>query len=213
MIGFVGLSHPLWFPAKAHEVKVGWRLHPAFWGHGYATEGGRAALSAASRHLDLTRIIAVIDPRNTPSIAVATRLGLTLEESLPHPQAPGVPVDIYAIALSRPCTPASRALTPRPPHPARSRSPAPPYHARVPGAARPHPPRAAVYPRALLAAARLARRAYSALAIIRRACPRRPPRTRHASRSNKSACSLMPAPPWPALATRRRTRVRPGPAP
>jgi len=99
VIGFVGIAHPLWFPAKAHEVEVGWRLHPAFWGHGYATEGGRAALGAASRHLDLTRIIAVIDPRNTPSIAVATRLGLTLEESLAHPQRPDA-VDIYAIALT-----------------------------------------------------------------------------------------------------------------
>jgi RimJ/RimL family protein N-acetyltransferase len=97
VIGFAGLSHPLWFPARAHEVEVGWRLHPSFWGHGYATEAGRAALTAAATQLGLTRVIAVIDPANTPSIAVATRLGLTLEERVAHPQRPGE-IDIYAIA-------------------------------------------------------------------------------------------------------------------
>jgi RimJ/RimL family protein N-acetyltransferase len=99
VIGFAGLSHPLWFPARAHEVEVGWRLHPSFWGHGYATEAGHAALTAAATHLGLARIIAVIDPGNTPSIAVATRLGLTPEERVAHPQRPGA-IDIYAIALT-----------------------------------------------------------------------------------------------------------------
>jgi ribosomal-protein-alanine N-acetyltransferase len=97
-IGFVGLTHPLWFPALAAEVEVGWRLHPSFWGNGYATEGGRAALDAARTHLELPRLIAVIDPANHPSIAVATRLGFSREQSVPHPQRPGS-VDIYAIAL------------------------------------------------------------------------------------------------------------------
>jgi RimJ/RimL family protein N-acetyltransferase len=106
VIGFVGLAHPLWFPARAHEVEVGWRLHPAFWGKGYATEAGHAALAAASTHLGLTRVIAVIDPGNTPSIAVATRLGLTLQARVPHPQRPGS-VDIYATEL-----PAARQVGP-----------------------------------------------------------------------------------------------------
>jgi RimJ/RimL family protein N-acetyltransferase len=97
-IGFVGLAHPLWFPAMADEVEVGWRLHPSFWGHGYATEAARAALAAGAEHLALTRIVAVIDPANAASIAVARRLGMTVERTLPHPQRPG-DVDIYAIAV------------------------------------------------------------------------------------------------------------------
>ena len=79
-----------------HEVEIGWRLHPDAWGHGYATEAGRAALEAARDQLALTRVIAIIDPANTPSLAVATRLGMTVERDLPHPQRPG-DIAIHAI--------------------------------------------------------------------------------------------------------------------
>ena|ERR1700754_1529252 len=84
LVGFAGLAHPVWFPALAPEVEVGWRLHPDFWGNGYATEAGRAALDASTGP-----VIAIIDPSNTPSIAVATRLGMTPGRTLPHPQRPG----------------------------------------------------------------------------------------------------------------------------
>jgi RimJ/RimL family protein N-acetyltransferase len=89
IVGFAGLAHPLWFPALSSEVEVGWRLHPAAWGHGYATEAGRAALETATGP-----VIAIIDPSNTPSIAVATRLGMHPARTLPHPQRPGT-VTIY----------------------------------------------------------------------------------------------------------------------
>jgi RimJ/RimL family protein N-acetyltransferase len=97
VLGFTGLSHPLWFPRYAVEVEVGWRLHPRAWGHGYATEAAQAALAAAT-HLHLDRIVATIDPANIRSIAVATRLGMTLDTTVPHPQRPG-DIAIYAIAL------------------------------------------------------------------------------------------------------------------
>jgi RimJ/RimL family protein N-acetyltransferase len=94
VIGFAGLSHPLWFPDLAAQVEVGWRLHPRSWGNGYATEAGRAALSSAWLSLGLDRVIAVIDPDNVPSIGVAGRLGMRCEQRVPHPQRPGS-VDIY----------------------------------------------------------------------------------------------------------------------
>jgi RimJ/RimL family protein N-acetyltransferase len=96
-VGFAGLSHPLWFPELADQVEVGWRLHPRAWGRGYATEAGQAALVAAPA-LGLSRIIAVIDPGNAPSIAVAERLDLAHARTLPHPQRPG-DVFIYARAV------------------------------------------------------------------------------------------------------------------
>jgi RimJ/RimL family protein N-acetyltransferase len=88
-IGFVGVAHPLWFADLAHEVEIGWRLHPDAWGHGYATEAGRAALDAGRDQLGLTRIIAVIDSGNAASLAVAGRLGMSFERTVPHPQRPG----------------------------------------------------------------------------------------------------------------------------
>ena len=90
---------PAVVPRLAHEVEIGWRLHPDAWGHGYATEAGRAALAAGFDDLGSTRIIAVIDPGNAPSVAVATRLGMTHERTLPHPQRPG-DIEIYSIVAT-----------------------------------------------------------------------------------------------------------------
>src|SRR4051794_22028116 len=98
-VGFTGLAHPMWFPDYAGEVEIGWRLHPGAWGHGYATEAARGAL-AASAHLELERVVSIIDPANTRSVAVATRLGMTLESTAPHPQRPGT-ISVYTIAARR----------------------------------------------------------------------------------------------------------------
>ena len=59
------------------EVELGITLAPAFQGNGYATEALRATLDAvlAVRH----RVFASMDPRNTPCIALMTRLGLRQE--------------------------------------------------------------------------------------------------------------------------------------
>jgi len=89
VVGFTGLCHPLWFPAYAHEIEAGWRLHRSAWGKGFATEAGRAALEAGFASLELQRIIACIDVGNDASIAVATRLGMVLAESAPDPDGAG----------------------------------------------------------------------------------------------------------------------------
>lgn len=57
------------------EIEMGWTFARHAWGRGYATEAGRAALTAAPAD----RIIAVIRRENTPSIRVAERLGFTLD--------------------------------------------------------------------------------------------------------------------------------------
>ena len=71
----------------------GWNLHyrfaPSSWGHGYATELARAALTAASTHGPAIPIIAWIDPINTASRRVAERLGLTDQGLHPDPTQPG----------------------------------------------------------------------------------------------------------------------------
>jgi RimJ/RimL family protein N-acetyltransferase len=85
MIGFVGLAHPLWWPAMLERVEVGWRLARDAWGFGFATEGGRAALRMGFETLGLAEIVAFVHPDNARSLAVTRRLGMEEEAELPHP--------------------------------------------------------------------------------------------------------------------------------
>jgi RimJ/RimL family protein N-acetyltransferase len=51
--GFIGVNVP---PFEAHFtpcVEIGWRLAAEYWGHGYATEGARAALAFGFERLGL----------------------------------------------------------------------------------------------------------------------------------------------------------------
>lgn len=59
-------------------AEIGYTLDPAFTGSGYATEAVRALIRYTFDRLGAARIHAVTDTRNTPSIAVAERLGMSL---------------------------------------------------------------------------------------------------------------------------------------
>ena len=48
-VGFTGLARQTFEAPFNPSVEVGWRLARAAWGHGYATEGGRAALELRVR--------------------------------------------------------------------------------------------------------------------------------------------------------------------
>ncbi len=58
-------------------VEVGWRFSPAAWGHGYASEAGRAALAWGFANRDLAEIIAITATTNLASQAVMRRIGMT----------------------------------------------------------------------------------------------------------------------------------------
>ena len=63
--------------AGAHgEVEIGWALHPDVWGRGYATEASVRCRDFVLEEVR-RRVIALIDPDNERSIAVAERLGLS----------------------------------------------------------------------------------------------------------------------------------------
>jgi RimJ/RimL family protein N-acetyltransferase len=53
-------------------------------GHGYATEGARAALAYAFTVLEKDRIISLIHPENRASIRVAERIGERLQGRINH---------------------------------------------------------------------------------------------------------------------------------
>lgn len=73
LVGRTGLKYRPQFG----EVDVDWSLVPAARGQGIATEAAAAALDWAFELLDVAHVTAMVDPKNTPSIAVAERLGMT----------------------------------------------------------------------------------------------------------------------------------------
>jgi [ribosomal protein S5]-alanine N-acetyltransferase len=73
VIGFAGLK---WLD-ELQEVDLGYRLLPAYWGRGLATEASQAALNYGLRHLKLQRVIGLVDPANLASVRVLEKLGMT----------------------------------------------------------------------------------------------------------------------------------------
>lgn len=82
-LGCVGPWKPDGWPGN----EIGWVLHRRAWGKGYATEGASAAADWAFAHLGWNDIIHCIDPDNTPSQAVARRLGSSIlrQTTMPAP--------------------------------------------------------------------------------------------------------------------------------
>lgn len=58
------------------EVEIGWAIREEYWGHGYATEIGRAGLGFAFSTLHVDRVVAFTEVHNLRSRAVMARLGM-----------------------------------------------------------------------------------------------------------------------------------------
>ena len=78
-IGWCGLTR--WNP-DYRSASMGYYLDDAAWGHGYATEAGRALLQWAFDTLDLNRVQAETDTRNAASARVLEKLGFVREGTL-----------------------------------------------------------------------------------------------------------------------------------
>jgi [ribosomal protein S5]-alanine N-acetyltransferase len=57
-------------------IEIGWHFRPASWGFGYATEAAHHTAQYAFEQLNLPLLLAIIDPQNKRSIALAERLGM-----------------------------------------------------------------------------------------------------------------------------------------
>jgi RimJ/RimL family protein N-acetyltransferase len=89
-LGRVGLKY--W--PQFDETEVGWVVRRDAWGHGYATEAGRACVDWGFSQFDLRYLTAMIRPDNARSISVAERLGMApLRSDALH----GIPVVVHAI--------------------------------------------------------------------------------------------------------------------
>jgi RimJ/RimL family protein N-acetyltransferase len=63
---------------EAGAVEIGYRLLPAHWGRGYATEGARALTARAFTDLGAARVVATTMTVNTASRRVMEKAGLSL---------------------------------------------------------------------------------------------------------------------------------------
>lgn len=80
-IGFVGLHAVPAYMAFAPGVEVGWRLAAPYWGHGYASEAGAAALRFGFGTLELDEIVSFTSVVNLRSRRVMERLGMPRDEA------------------------------------------------------------------------------------------------------------------------------------
>jgi RimJ/RimL family protein N-acetyltransferase len=93
-IGFLVWDSRTWTPSSyaeagaAAETELGWTLARKHWGHGYATEGARAARGWAYAERGVERLISLIAPANARSIRVAERLGATQERTISAHRGP-----------------------------------------------------------------------------------------------------------------------------
>lgn len=80
------------------EVELGYRLMPAAWGKGYATEGSRALIQKGFTQLGVKKITATAMAENVASIRVMEKAGLKFAESYFHE---GIGTEMVKYALER----------------------------------------------------------------------------------------------------------------
>jgi RimJ/RimL family protein N-acetyltransferase len=71
---WVGRVGP-WAPEGWPSPEIGWTLHPDSYGHGFATEAAKACVDYVFGTLKWKKVIHIIVDGNTPSMAVAERIG------------------------------------------------------------------------------------------------------------------------------------------
>jgi len=81
------------------ELEVGYHVRAALQGGGLATEAAAACRDYARDVLGVSRLIAIIDPRNRPSQRVAEKLGMVVERDSDNHGRWRSPRRIYAASL------------------------------------------------------------------------------------------------------------------
>ncbi len=77
-IGFAGLK----YLDELGEVDVAYRLLPAFWGRGLATEAAIASVRLGFEELGLKQVIGLVMPKNIASVRVLEKAGLRYTETV-----------------------------------------------------------------------------------------------------------------------------------
>jgi RimJ/RimL family protein N-acetyltransferase len=85
LLGFCGLTVPMFLPEVLPAVEVGWRLGRAAWGRGVATEAARAAIAFGFEDRGMAEIVSIVDSGNARSVRVCEKLGMTRGRDRIHP--------------------------------------------------------------------------------------------------------------------------------
>lgn len=85
-VGYAGL----WFPEGWEEPEIGWGLTVLGRGKGYASEAALRTRQYAYETLGWKTVVSCIDVENTPSIAIAERLGAVAERKIDLFGRPGM---------------------------------------------------------------------------------------------------------------------------
>jgi [ribosomal protein S5]-alanine N-acetyltransferase len=75
-IGRAGLLY-LAYDDTQPDIEVGYRLHKQYWGQGYATELTKALIEWGFDNLTVSRLVAVINPKNIRSRRVLEKAGMS----------------------------------------------------------------------------------------------------------------------------------------
>jgi ribosomal-protein-alanine N-acetyltransferase len=78
LIGYCGFFAQI--VDEAEELEIGYRIDPAYWNRGIATEAARAVRDYVFAELRLARVISLIHPDNVASRRVAEKNGMTAEK-------------------------------------------------------------------------------------------------------------------------------------
>ncbi len=82
------------------RLEIGWALHYAYWGQGYATEIGHAGLAVAFEELGAEEVVSYTETRNTRSRAVMERLRFRYSHDY-RDEDDSVPCALYVLRRSR----------------------------------------------------------------------------------------------------------------
>jgi RimJ/RimL family protein N-acetyltransferase len=102
--GWVSLRPATSRGLSGDDVELGYRLRPALWGRGYATEAARAIVRRGFEHIGVERVVATTMTVNTASRHVMEKVGMrfvrTFFEDWPEP-IPGAEHGDVEYALTR----------------------------------------------------------------------------------------------------------------
>ncbi|BAP44075.1 N-acetyltransferase GCN5 [Pseudomonas sp. StFLB209] len=96
LVGFCGLCKERF--EEAEEVMLGYRLSPAFWNQGMASEAVKVVLAHGFGTLAVSSVVAVVEPQNQASIQVLHKAGF---QDYLHARYFGMGVRLYRMTRER----------------------------------------------------------------------------------------------------------------